>query len=161
MLPVIQRDVCDKYHWLTEEEFLDSISLTNSLPGPLATNAATFIGYRLKGIPGALSAVAGTISPSIIIILLIAMIFNNLMEYPIVNYFFMGVRPAVFALMVHSVLKLSKSAKLKEPMNLSVAVVCFICIAFLNVTSIWMVIAAAVFALLVYCIKNGKGAKHE
>ena len=60
MLPIIQKEVVDKKGWMENEEFLDAISLTNSLPGPLATNSATFIGYRVLGIKGALVAILGT-----------------------------------------------------------------------------------------------------
>ena len=111
MLPIIQEAVCHEKGWLTDEEFLDSISLTNSLPGPLATNCATFIGYRLKKVPGSIAAILGTICPSIIIILLIAMIFNTAMDNQYVQAFFRGVGPAVFALIVSAVYKLAKSAK--------------------------------------------------
>ena len=100
MLPIIQEAVCTEKGWLTDEEFLDSISLTNSLPGPLATNCATFIGYRLKRVPGSIAAILGTICPSIIIILLIAMVFNTAMDNAYVQAFFRGVGPAVFALIV-------------------------------------------------------------
>ncbi len=160
MLPIIQEKVCAVHHWLTDEEFLDSISLTNSLPGPLATNAATFIGYKIKGFPGALASVLGTISPSIIIILLIAMVFNNLMSYPAVNYFFMGVRPAVFALMCSSVYKLAKSTKINETYNLIVAGVSFALIGFLKITSIYVVIGAALVAILTGSFA-GKEEQHE
>ena len=73
---------------------LDAISLTNSLPGPIATNSATFVGYRVaRGQPGAAAAILGAALPSVIVILLIAMVFNNIVEYPVVQYIFDGVRP--------------------------------------------------------------------
>lgn len=164
MIPVIQDAVCHQREWLSDEEFLDSISLTNSLPGPLATNAATFIGYRLKGIKGAISAVLGTISPSIMIILFIAIIFNTAMENQYVQAFFMGVRPAVFALIVSAVYKLAKSAKVhKDIVSLIIALVSFLVIGFLGVTPIIIVIAAAVIAVVLDSLKKaGKGgAKNE
>ena len=114
MLPIIQEAVCTEKGWLTDEEFLDSISLTNSLPGPLATNCATFIGYRLKRVPGSIAAILGTICPSIIIILLIAMVFNTAMDNAYVQAFFRGVGPAVFALIVSAVYKLATKANIMK-----------------------------------------------
>ncbi len=160
MLPVIQEVVCQKRGWLGDEEFLDSISLTNSLPGPLATNAATFIGYRLKGIKGALAAILGTITPSIIIILLIAIFFNTAMENGYVQAFFKGVGPAVFALIVSAVYKLAKSAKIhRSIVSLMVALISFAAIAVLGVNPILTVVGAALFALLRY--RAGKGEAPE
>ena len=160
MLPVIQEVVCQKKGWLRDEEFLDSISLTNSLPGPLATNAATFIGYRLMGIKGALAAILGTITPSIIIILLIAILFNTFIDNIYVQAFFKAVGPAVFALIISAVYKLAKSAKVhKSIVAFLVALLSFAAIAFFKVNSIFTVVAAALFALLRF--RAGKGESPE
>ena len=162
MLPIIQDAVCHQKGWLTDEEFLDSISLTNSLPGPLATNCATFIGFRLKKIPGSIAAILGTICPSIIIILLIAMIFTTAMDNVYVQAFFRGVGPAVFALIVSAVYKLSKSAKiLEDKLTLIVALASFALIGFLGVTPILVVIAAAVIALVADSVRKTNAAKKE
>ena len=162
MLPIIQEAVCHEKGWLTDEEFLDSISLTNSVPGPLATNSATFIGNRLKKGPGSIAAILGTICPSIIIILLIAMIFNTAMDNQYVQAFFRGVGPAVFALIVSAVYKLAKSAKiLEDKLALIVAVASFVLIGFLGVTPILIVIAAAVIALVADSIRKTNAAKKE
>ena len=160
MLPIIQEAVCTEKGWLTDEEFLDSISLTNSLPGPLATNCATFIGFRLKRVPGSIAAILGTICPSIIIILLIAMVFNSAMDNVYVQAFFRGVGPAVFALIVSAVYKLAKKAEIhKDTLSLIVAVASFLLIGFLGVTPILIVIAAAVIALVADSVKKGKAAE--
>ena len=98
MIPIIQQEVATRKGWMSDEEFLDAISLTNSLPGPLAVNAATFVGYRVKGVPGAVVSALGVATPSVIIILLIAMVFQNVMGYTVVQNFFRGLRPAVAAL---------------------------------------------------------------
>lgn len=159
MLPIIQEAVCTEKGWLTDEEFLDSISLTNSLPGPLATNCATFIGYRLKRVPGSIAAILGTICPSIIIILLIAMVFNTAMDNAYVQAFFRGVGPAVFALIVSAVYKLATKANImKDKLTLVVAVASFALIAFAGVTPVLIVIAAAVIALVADSVKKSKTA---
>ncbi len=113
MLPVIQKEVVDKKNWLTTEEFLDSIAVTNSLPGPLATNCATFVGYKTAGVLGALTSILGAITPSFFIILLIAAIFTSFADNYIVQLAFSGIRPAVAALILFSLVKLVKSVGIK------------------------------------------------
>ena len=150
MLPIIQKEVVGTKGWMDDEEFLDAISLTNSLPGPLAINAATFIGYRVCGVKGAIAAVLGAASPSVIIILAVAMVFSNLTEYPIVQYIFNGVRPAVVALILYAVIKLAKSAKITEYFNWLIALAAFAAIAVLGLHPIVVVIAAALYGLFIH-----------
>lgn len=149
MLPIIQKEVVETKGWMTDEEFLDSISLTNSLPGPLATNSATFVGYRISGVPGSVAAILGAATPSVIIILLIAMVFNNIMEYPVVGYVFDGVRPAVVALIFYAVVKLAKSAKIMEYFNWIVALLGFAAISVFGLHPIIVVVCAALYGLFV------------
>ena len=149
MLPIIQKEVVETNGWMDDEEFLDALSLTNSLPGPLAINSATFVGYRVCGVKGALAAVLGAASPSVIIILIVAMVFSNLTEYPIVQYIFNGIRPAVVALILYAVIKLAKSAKITEYFNWLVALAAFAAIALFGLHPIVVVIAAALYGLFI------------
>ena len=149
MLPIIQKEVVETKEWMDDEEFLDALSLTNSLPGPLAINSATFVGYRVCGVKGALAAVMGAASPSVIIILIVAMIFSNLTEYPVVQYIFNGIRPAVVALILYAVIKLAKSAKITEYFNWLVALAAAAAIAVFGLHPIVVVIAAALYGLFI------------
>ncbi|MEA4956086.1 MAG: chromate transporter [Pseudoflavonifractor sp.] len=148
MLPIIQREVVETKQWMTDEEFLDAISLTNSLPGPLATNSATFVGYRVARAPGSVAAVLGAATPSIIIILLIAMVFHNIMDHPMVQYIFDGVRPAVAALILYAIIKLAKSAKVGEYFNWVVALFGFVAVAAFGLHPIVVVVCSAAYGLL-------------
>ena len=171
MLPIIQREVVETKHWMTDEEFLDAISLTNSLPGPLATNSATFVGYRVARAPGSVAAVLGAATPSVIIILLIAMVFHNIMDYPVTQYVFNGVRragavgrgrgdargarelvngarPAVAALILYAVVKLAKSAKVGAYFNWIVALFGFVAVAVFGLHPIVVVVCSAAYGLL-------------
>ena len=148
MLPIIQREVVETKQWMTDEEFLDAISLTNSLPGPLATNSATFVGYRVARAPSSVAAVLGATTPSIIIILLIAMVFHNIMDHPMVQYIFDGVRPAVAALILYAIIKLAKSAKVGEYFNWVVALFGFAAVAAFGLHPIVVVVCSAAYGLL-------------
>ena len=131
MLPVIQGEVVDKKGWLSEEEFLDSIAVTNSLPGPLAINCATFVGYRKAGFAGAVSAALGAVMPSFLIILLIAMFFGRIQENPYVEHVFAGIRPAVVALIAYALVKLVKSMGINA-VNVSIAIAVLLSILLLD-----------------------------
>ena len=149
MLPIIQKEVVETKGWMDDEEFLDAISLTNSLPGPLAINAATFVGYRVCKVKGALAAVLGAASPSVIIILAVAMVFSNLTEYPVVQHIFDGIRPAVVALILYAVIKLAKSAKITEYFNWIIALAALAAIAVFGLHPIVVIVAAALYGLFI------------
>ncbi|MEA4987661.1 MAG: chromate transporter [Anaerovorax sp.] len=159
MLPIIQKEVVETKGWMTDPEFLDAISLTNSLPGPLATNSATFVGYSIRKVPGAIAAVLGAITPSVLIILLIAMVFNNIMDYAVVQYIFDGIRPAVVALILYSVIKLGKSAKVKEDRNWILVIASFIAVAFLKIHPIIVIVCAAMVGIFFKKIKTEEDRK--
>ena len=152
MLPIIQKQVVETQKWMNDEEFLDALSLTNSLPGPLATNSATFVGYRVAGVPGAVAAISGAAAPSVLIILVIAAVFQNVVEEPVVQAVFQGVRPAVAALILYSLVKLGRSARVLEHLDWLVSLLSFAAMAFLALHPIVVVVCAALYGLL------GRGA---
>ena len=110
MLPLIQREVVDKRQWIDEEEFLNMIALAQAAPGLIAVNSAIFIGWRIGGWKGVAGAVLGAVLPSFLIILLIAMIFQEWKEQPAVEAAFKGIRPAVVALIAAPLVKMAKTA---------------------------------------------------
>lgn len=108
MVPLIQEEICSRKKWSSDEEFLDIIAIAQSLPGVLAVNTASILGYKLFGIPGVLAAVLGAVMPSFVIILVIAVFFTQFAQYEATELVFRGVRPAVASLMAFSVIKLGK-----------------------------------------------------
>ena len=106
MLPLIEREVVDKNHWLDGKEFLNMIALAQAAPGLIAVNSAIFIGHRLAGWKGVVACVLGATLPSIIMILLIAMYLTRFKDLPAVEAVFKGVRPAVVGLIAATVIRL-------------------------------------------------------
>lgn len=100
MLALLEHELIDRKHWLTRQEFLDMIAISESTPGPLAINIATFIGSSQGGVPGALLATLGVILPSFLIILIIAALLQNVLKYPVVTAFLKGIRPCIIAMIV-------------------------------------------------------------
>lgn len=97
-LPFIENQVISKNHWLTMGEFADIITISQATPGPIAINAATFVGIQIAGIHGALIATIGCVFPSIIIVLFLSFLYYRYLEIPIINRILAGLRPAVIAL---------------------------------------------------------------
>jgi chromate transporter len=106
-LPFLQ-DLIAKYGWITSEELLNMIAVSESTPGAIGINTATFIGYNTTGIPGAITATAGLAAPSIIIIVIIAHYFQRFNEHRIVKSAFSGIRPAVAGLIASAAFELSR-----------------------------------------------------
>lgn len=110
MIPIIQREVVTRRGWLTDTEMLDAIALSQTMPGILAANIASIVGQRLRGLRGALVAVLGNILMPILFIILIAAVFRQFKDIPAVQHIFMGIRPAVVALIAAPVFTLARKA---------------------------------------------------
>ena len=110
MIPLIQREVVTRRGWLTDTEMLDAIALSQTMPGILAANIASIVGQRLRGLRGALVAVLGNILMPILFIILIAALFRQFKDIPAVQHIFMGLRPAVVALIAAPVFTLARKA---------------------------------------------------
>ena len=108
MIPLIEREVIDRRRWIERKEFLDLLTLAQSVPGPISLNTAVFVGYRCRRLPGALAALAGTILPSFAIILLVALFFADIRSNAVVDAAFKGMRPAVVALIIGPVISLAR-----------------------------------------------------
>lgn len=110
MIPIIESEVVDKHRWVEREEFVDLIAVAQSCPGVFAANISIFIGYKMDKVRGSLCACLGTVLPSFLIILLIAMFFHRFMEVGWIASIFNGIRPAVVALIAVPTFNLAKSA---------------------------------------------------
>ena len=112
MISIIEREIVDKYHWIEREEFLDLLAVAQSLPGILAVNISVAVGDKLRGLKGSVCSAAGTIAPSFMIILLIAMFLTPdlITNNPVISSIFKGIRPVVVALIVAPVITSAKAA---------------------------------------------------
>lgn len=108
MIPLIEREVIDNRRWVERREFLDLLTLAQSVPGPISLNTSVFVGYKMRGLRGAAAALLGTILPSFVIILIIALFFANIRHNPVVDAAFKGMRPAVVALIIGPVISLAR-----------------------------------------------------
>ena len=97
MLPMLEREIVNKHKWGTQEELLDYFAIGQCTPGIIAVNTATFVGHKVKGVWGGIAATLGVVSPSLIIITVIAMVLENFMDILWVQNAFAGIRVAVCA----------------------------------------------------------------
>ena len=95
VIPIMQRDVVDRYGWLTDEEYGDTIALSNTMPGPIATKLAGYIGYRVAGLRGCLIALAASIIPTVVLMILLLGILQNYKDVPWVANMSSAVVPVV------------------------------------------------------------------
>ena len=147
MLPLIQREVVDRKHWIDEEEFLNMIALAQAAPGLIAVNSAIFIGWRIGGWRGVCGAVLGAVLPSFLIILMIAMVFRDWKEQPAVEAVFKGVRPAVVALIAAPLYKLAKNAKIGWGTAL-IPIAAALLIWQLHINPVWIILATIITTLV-------------
>lgn len=115
MISIIEREIVDKHHWIERDDFLDLLAIAQSLPGILAVNIATAVGDKIKGGKGSITAALGTILPSFLIILAIAIFLtpDTIKNNRVISSIFMGIRPAVVALIIAPVVTSAQAAKLK------------------------------------------------
>lgn len=111
MIPLIQREVIERNKWIDDKDFVDMLVLAQSTPGPIAVNTAVFVGYKTRGVGGAVMATLGTVLPSFIVILLLALFFAEVRDNRYVDAAFRAMRPAVVALIVAPLIGLLKGMK--------------------------------------------------
>ena len=144
MLPLIERELITKRKWIEQKEFLDLLTLAQSVPGPIAVNTSVFVGYKVRGLRGAAAALLGTVTPSFVIILAIAIFFAGIRQNPVVDAAFKGMRPAVVALIIGPVLTLSRGMHWTM---LVVIAASALAIWWLDWSPIWILAAAAALGI--------------
>ncbi len=152
MLPILQREVVDKRQWATQEELMDYFAIGQCTPGIIAVNTATFIGYKRKGVLGAIFATLGVVAPSVVIITVIAAFIRNFQHIEAVQWAFEGIRAAVVALILSAVIKLGKKS-LVDVATVVIFLVVAVLSAVTDLSPAMFVVAAGLCGLL---LKGGK-----
>ena len=157
MLPMLQKEVVEHRHWATEDELMDYYAVGQCTPGVIAVNTATFIGYRQRGVIGAIAATLGVVFPSLVIITIIAAFISNVAEMPAVMNAFAGIRVCVVVLILNAVLKLMKKGVVDKPTAV-IAVLVFLGSVLTDLSPAVFVVLSGIAGIL---LKNvgGKEAK--
>ena len=150
MIPIIQNEMARR-GWISEEELPDIVALSQSAPGVMAVNISIFAGYRMRGVKGSIAATLGSITPSFLFILAIAMLFTTFKDNPWVEKAFKGIRPVVISLIAVPMVKMAKKC-CKTWWAWLLAVAALVLVAFLNVSPIYILLCVIVvsFSLTYY-----------
>ena len=145
MIPLIQHEVINRRMWLSEREFGDLLTIAQAAPGPISLNTAVFVGYKYRKYSGALAAILGVVVPSFVIILLVAIFFSQMRHNHWVEAAFMGMRPAVVALIVTPIIGLAKGMRWWLA---AIAAATALTVWHFGISPIWFLIAGATCGLL-------------
>ena len=158
MLPMLQKEVVENHKWATEEELLDYYAVGQATPGIIAVNTATFVGYKEKGVLGAAFATFGVVFPSLVIIMAIAGFIDNFSDLDVVQYAFSGIRIAVGVLILNALIKLMKGS-VKNILGVILFVATFIASSFLNISVVYIIIAAALIGIISDYVERKRGSE--
>ncbi len=176
LLPILQRDLEEKRHWITTDELMDYFAIGQCTPGVIALNVSTFIGYKRKGVAGAIISTLGFLTVPIVLILILAAFLENFAEYPVVQHAFAGIRVCVCVLILQAVMRLWPKAVIDfKSAAIYVVVLCLTLFSkYLPITipTAALVIAAGIFGILLSkearqsetgaeTSTNGNGGKSE
>ena len=159
MLSMIEREIVDRKGWIDREEFMNMIALAQAAPGLIAANSAIFIGWRIGGWRGVIATVLGAVLPSFLIILAIAMLFQDYKDYPAVEAIFKGIRPAVVALIAAPLCRMAKNAKITWTTAL-IPIAGALLIWLAGLSPIW-IIFVTVLATLLYTYLTAKRSNNN
>lgn len=154
MLPILKREVVSVKNWATEDELINYYAVGQCTPGIIAVNTATFIGYKKRGLIGAVASTFGVVCPSLIIILCIASFIKNFSEYEIVEHIFNGIKIAVAALITEAVISLFKKS-VKSKFGIILFLSSILLNIYLNLSPIYIVIIIIIIGIL-QCLSKEK-----
>ena len=160
MLPMFKKELVEKNGWCTEEDILDYYAIAQCTPGVIAVNTASFVGYRQKGVMGAIAATLGVVAPSILIITIIAAFIRGFADNTYVQHALAGIRVAVCALVAVTIYGLLKK-NVKDVLTTLLAVGAFAFTFFLGLSPIIAVFVAAAAGIVASVIKAKKACKSD
>lgn len=155
MMPMMEKELINKKHWITDEDLLDYYAIGQSTPGIVAVNVSTFVGFRQFGILGGVVATLGMVTPSLVIIMILAGLINSISDYPYVQKALNGINVAVAALLTSVVIKFAKKT-IKNIWNALFMICAFVLVFFLKVPPVWIIIAALVAGVVISLVKSKK-----
>lgn len=155
MIPLIEKEIVDTRKWIHREDIIDLFAISQSIPGAVAINTATLVGYKVAGRIGAIVATAGVALPSIVIISLIAVFFREIADMKIVAWIFTGINAAVILLIFHAAIRMGKVA-VKDWITGILFVVTVIVVIFTNISPIILIVAGGIIGAGLFYLEKGE-----
>ena len=154
MMPMMQSELIEKRKWITDEELIDYYAVGQSTPGIVAVNVATFVGYKQMGIIGGVFATLGMITPSLVIIMILASLINSINDFPIIQKALKGINVAVAALLTSTIINFMKKT-IRKFTNAIFMMISFLLVFVFKLPSFWIIL----FALLIGVVLTYKEKK--
>ena len=154
MMPMMQSELIQKRKWITDEELIDYYAVGQSTPGIVAVNVATFVGYKQMGIIGGIFATLGMVTPSLVIIMILASLINSINDFPIIQKALKGINVAVAALLTSTIINFMKKT-IKKFSNAIFMMISFLLVFVFKLPSFWIIL----FALLIGVVLTYKEKK--
>ncbi len=158
MMPIMQRELIEKRGWVTEEELIDYFAIGQSTPGIIAVNVSTFVGYKRLGWFGGIVGTLGVVTPSWVIIMLLAGAISSVDKYPLAQKALKGINVAVAALLTSVIVKFSKKT-IKNIWNALFMLLAFALIYFFKVQSVWIILSALIIGCLLTLYRQKKNTR--
>lgn len=158
MLPMLQKEVVETHKWATEQELLDYYAVGQATPGIIAVNTATFIGYKEKGILGAIFATSGVVFPALVIIMSIAGFIDSFSDLNIVQHAFSGIRVAVGVLILNALVKMVKGS-VKDILGIILFVATFIISTAFDISVVYIIVASALIGIISDFVNRKRGSE--
>ncbi len=155
MMPIMQRELIEKRGWVSEEELIDYFAIGQSTPGIIAVNVATFVGYKKLGWLGGIIGTLGVVTPSWVIIMLLAGAISSVDKYPLAQRALRGINVAVAALLTSVIVKFTKKS-IKNFWNALFMLLAFALIYFFKVQSVWIILSSLIIGCLLTLYKQKK-----
>ncbi len=160
MIPLIEHTCVEKKKWITHDEMINLTIIAESTPGPISINCATYVGYKQKGLLGAIIATIGMIIPSLVILFIISLYLDRFLEITWIYNAFLGIKCAVGLLIIDAAIKMLKKME-KKPIPITILIVSFIAMFLidlfaLNISSIILMLVAGLLGLALFFVKKDK-----
>lgn len=152
MIPLIEKEIVEKKHWIDKSLILDLFAISQSIPGAVAINTSTLVGYKIAGRKGAVAATFGVVLPSFVIISLIAIFYDRL-DPAIAEPFFMGINGAIIALILAAALRMFRAA-VKDKWTFLIYISAFLLIVFRIISPVFVILISAILGLVLLKLKH-------
>lgn len=156
MIPIIENETSKKRKWISGEDLLDVVAISESTPGPIAICAASFIGFKTAGVLGAFFATLGVVLPSFVIIYIISLLLSNFAQLDIVKYAFTGIRAGVLALIIKAVVSMFKKAP-KNTLAYIIMALSFMLVVIFSTNVLAIILSSAVIGIVASIIERKRG----
>lgn len=156
MIPLIEKEVVERRKWVKTKDIADIFAISESVPGAIAINSATFIGYRLGGVPGAIAAMVGVMLPTFIIVILLSVFFLQVQDHPKIEAAFVSIKATIVALITYAAIKIGKTAIIDRT-TLVLTIAAFALMFFTPIHPVLIIVGGGIAGIAIVLLRTRMG----